>query len=42
MAFIEVENRPRWDSLRHYCLLINVDFEECLKTINSIPKLYAI
>jgi asparagine synthetase B (glutamine-hydrolysing) len=40
MALIEVENQPRWESLRHYCLLINVDFEECLRTINSIPKLY--
>ena len=40
LALVEVENQPRWASIRDYCLLINVDFEECLRRINAIPKLF--
>lgn len=37
---VDEDNQPRWESIRDYCLLINVDFEECLRRINRIPKLY--
>jgi len=34
------ENEPRWDSIRWYCDVISIDFEETIKRINSAPKLY--
>jgi hypothetical protein len=34
------ENQPRWDSIREYTQLINVDFDEALRVIDLIPKLY--
>jgi hypothetical protein len=37
---VEEENQPRWESIRDYCLLINIDFEECIRRIDRIPKLY--
>ena len=33
------ENRPRWKSIRWYCDIIGVDFEQAISTINRIPKL---
>lgn len=40
MALIERDNRPRWKSIREYCGLINIDFDELVRTIDRIPKLY--
>lgn len=37
---IEVENRPRWQSMQEYLQLIHVDFEHAMRCIDSIPKLY--
>ncbi len=36
------ENKPRFDSLKWYLDIINVDFEKAIKRINSIPKLYKV
>lgn len=38
---VKEENQPRWDSMHEYCQTINIDFEDCLKKINSMPRLYA-
>ena len=40
LAFIEEENVPRWQSIREYCQLINIDFDETVRVIDRIPKLY--
>jgi glutamine---fructose-6-phosphate transaminase (isomerizing) len=37
---IAIENMPRWPSIRDYCAIINIDFEECMRAITRIPKLY--
>ena len=37
---INVENQPRFESLRLYLETINIDFERAIKKINKIPKLY--
>ncbi len=37
---VEEENRPRWDSIREYTQLINIDFDETMRVIDRIPKLY--
>lgn len=34
------ENRPRWESIKWYCDIIDVDFEEAVRRINAAPKLY--
>ncbi|MBO6633377.1 MAG: hypothetical protein JJ911_09320 [Rhizobiaceae bacterium] len=41
LALAERDNQPRWDSIREYCHLINVSFEDCMRAINRMPKLYA-
>ncbi|MGE4184035.1 MAG: hypothetical protein AB7E81_03505 [Hyphomicrobiaceae bacterium] len=40
MTLVERENQPRWDSIREYLQLINVDFDEAIRIIDRIPKLY--
>jgi len=39
---VELENQPRWNSIKWYCDTINIDFEDTIKRINAIPKLYPI
>jgi hypothetical protein len=34
------ENQPRWDSIRWYCNVIQMDFLKVIKVIHSMPKLY--
>ncbi len=34
------DNQPRFGAIREYCQTINIEFEECLRRINTIPKLY--
>jgi glucosamine--fructose-6-phosphate aminotransferase (isomerizing) len=41
IADISLENKPRYDSIREYLRLINVDFDDAVSVIDSIPKLYA-
>ncbi|MBK8458551.1 MAG: glucosamine 6-phosphate synthetase [Phyllobacteriaceae bacterium] len=40
LALVEEENRPRWDSIREYTQMINIDFDETIRIIDRIPKLY--
>lgn len=40
LELIEEENQPRFDSIREYCQLINIDFDETIRVIDRIPKLY--
>ncbi len=41
MELVERDNAPRWKSIREYTQLINIDFDEAIRTIDRIPKLYA-
>lgn len=40
MALVDHENLPRWQSIRDYLQMINIDFDETIRTIDRIPKLY--
>jgi hypothetical protein len=40
LALVEEENQPRWKSIREYTQLINIDFDETIRVIDRIPKLY--
>jgi hypothetical protein len=42
LALVEKENRPRFDSIREYTQMINIDFDETVRIVNRIPKLYAL
>ncbi|MCG8606223.1 hypothetical protein MJD09_14710 [bacterium] len=37
---LDEENQPRWQSIKWYCDTIGIDFEDTIKRINAIPKLY--
>jgi len=40
LKLIEEENRPRFQSLRWYFNILEIDFNSTIKKINKIPKLY--
>ncbi len=40
MKLVNEENQPRWDSFREYTRMINLDFDELVRTIDRMPKLY--
>ena len=40
LKLIEDENRPRYENIRWYLDTLNMDFNDVIKIINSIPKLY--
>lgn len=40
LELIEIENQPRWKTIKEYCELIQVDFVKAIEVIDSIPKLY--
>ena len=40
LHLIHRDNEPRWESIREYCQLINVSFEDCIRAVNKLPKLY--
>lgn len=40
MKLIETENYPRYDTMKWYFDIVNVDFESTIKIVNKIPKLY--
>lgn len=40
LSLVEDENRPRYQNIRWYLDILNMDFEEVIKVVNSIPKLY--
>lgn len=35
------ENRPRYEAIREYTQLVGVDFNQLMRVIHSIPKLYS-
>jgi glutamine---fructose-6-phosphate transaminase (isomerizing) len=37
---VEDENRPRYQNIRWYLDAIGLDFQETVKVINKIPRLY--
>lgn len=40
LAFVEKENQPRYENIKWYLDLLDLDFEEVIKKINNIPRLY--
>ena len=36
----EIENQPRWDAIKWYCDTIGINFENTIKRINQIKKLF--
>tara|TARA_B110000971_G_scaffold221399_1_gene268366 strand:- start:1236 stop:2930 length:1695 start_codon:yes stop_codon:yes gene_type:complete len=40
LEIIEIENIPRYQNIRWYLDTLGLDFEEVIKVINKIPKLY--
>jgi hypothetical protein len=40
LELVYMENKPRQESIKLYCDTIGIDFENTLKSINAIPKLY--
>jgi hypothetical protein len=40
IQLVSVENRPRYESIQWYLDSIQLEFEEVIKTVNKIPKLY--
>ena len=40
LAKVNIENRPRFESMKWYLDTIGLDFEDTIKIINKIPKLY--
>jgi hypothetical protein len=40
LRMMDSENKPRWDSIRWYCNVIQLDYQMVLTKINEIPKLY--
>jgi len=40
LALVKDENRPRYQNIRWYLDTLGMDFEEVIKIVNNIPKLY--
>lgn len=40
LNLVSIENQPRYESLRWYLEIVGLNFEDVIKTINQIPKLY--
>jgi predicted glutamine amidotransferase len=40
LRLVEDENRPRYPNIRWYLDAVGVDFEEAIKVVNKIPRLY--
>jgi hypothetical protein len=40
LASVLEENKPRWNSLREYANIINIDFEQLIRTVDAMPRLY--
>jgi glutamine---fructose-6-phosphate transaminase (isomerizing) len=41
LKLAEEENSPRFETIRWYLEIIGIDFQEAIKKINDIPKLYS-
>ncbi len=42
LKIVNDENQPRWEAIKWYCDTIHIDFEETIRSINSIKKIYQI
>ncbi len=42
LKLVEDENRPRYQNIRWYLDTLGMDFEEVIKVVNAIPKLYEV
>jgi len=42
LKLVEDENRPRYQNIRWYLDTLGMDFEEVIKIVNAIPKLYKV
>jgi hypothetical protein len=42
LKLIEEENIPRFESLKWYLEIVGLDYENVIKKINKIPKLYNV
>lgn len=40
LASLDEVNAPRWGAIRDYMHLINVDFDEAIRVVDRMPKLY--
>jgi glucosamine--fructose-6-phosphate aminotransferase (isomerizing) len=40
LELVAVENRPRYETLRWYLKIVNLDFLEVITRVNAIPKLF--
>lgn len=40
LELVEDENQPRYQNIRWYLDTLGLDFEDVIKTVNAIPKLY--
>ncbi|MFN7424236.1 MAG: hypothetical protein ACK5QP_12630, partial [Chitinophagales bacterium] len=40
LRLVEDENRPRYQNIRWYLDTLDMNFDEVIKVINKIPKLY--
>jgi hypothetical protein len=40
LALIENENRPRYANIKWYLDAVGMDFEDTIRTVNAIPRLY--
>lgn len=41
LRLVNLENRPRYPTIRWYTEAVNVDYQHAVRVINGIPKLYA-
>lgn len=42
LALVKEENRPRYQNIRWYLDTLGMDFNEVIKIVNAIPKLYKV
>jgi glutamine---fructose-6-phosphate transaminase (isomerizing) len=42
LELVEDENQPRYQNIRWYLDAVGIDFEEAIKVVNKMPKLYEI
>ena len=42
LELLEEENRPRYQNIRWYLDTLGMDFEQVIKIVNAIPKLYKL
>ena len=40
LRLCDIENQPRFDSMKEYASLVGFNLEEALMVINTIPKIY--